>query len=248
MKKWISILLCLVLVIAMTGCGNNNSANKPASEQSAAKNNTTDKVPVLLDQEEYLLYQNVFYNDYGKQLVGSEVTKHGVFAVIQDAFDQCTRYYAWGYMDNTKCCDWQWEFVPQDPDSLPAPGSLISVKGEFTASEDSLDGYWIENGIVETDTIYVGETFELNMRTMSCTLERVQMLNILYRPDYFKKQTFAAYGRIAAPGMLEDPYYNGSWQIDFAPEGTSLAIGTQVILQGSVIDGKLSDCTVTKAE
>lgn len=248
MKKLISVFLCLVLLLAMSGCGNDDPASRPNGNQPAAQTNTTDKVPELLSQEEYILYQNVFYNDYGKKLVGTEVTKRGVFAVIQDAFSQCARYYVWGYMDNTKCCDWQWEFVPQDKSSLPAPGSLITVKGMFAASGDALDGYWIENGTVETETEFTGESFALNMLTMSCTLERVQMLNILYKPEYFKKQTFAAYGRIAAPGTLEDPYYNGSWQIAFDPEGPSLAIGTQVMLQGSVIDGKLSDCTVIKAE
>ncbi len=35
MKKWISIIFCLALVLAMAGCGNNSTANKPVSNQPA---------------------------------------------------------------------------------------------------------------------------------------------------------------------------------------------------------------------
>ncbi len=38
MKRWISALLCLVLILAMTGCGNNSSAGKPESIQPAGVN------------------------------------------------------------------------------------------------------------------------------------------------------------------------------------------------------------------
>ena len=239
MKKWLCIVLLLAVFAAVLGgCG----------KRSDDKGATTDKVPEILNQEEYLLYQNVFFNDYGKQLIGKEVSKKGVLAVIQDGFNQRTRYYVWGYLDNTKCCDWQWEFVPEDSAVLPQPGSLVSVKGTFAAHDDALDGYWIEKAAVETNTKYTGEVFDLDMCAMSCTLERVQMLNILYKPEYFKERSFIAYGRIVASGTLEDPYYNGSWQMPFAPGDASFAIGTQVKLQGSVINGKLTDCTVTNAE
>ena len=35
MKKWMTILLCLALILAMTGCGNNSTANKPVGNQPA---------------------------------------------------------------------------------------------------------------------------------------------------------------------------------------------------------------------
>ncbi len=38
MKRWIGIVLCLALVLAMTGCGNNSSADKPGSSQPAGVN------------------------------------------------------------------------------------------------------------------------------------------------------------------------------------------------------------------
>ncbi len=35
MKKWMTILLCLALILAMAGCGNNSTANKPVGNQPA---------------------------------------------------------------------------------------------------------------------------------------------------------------------------------------------------------------------
>lgn len=35
MKRWMTILLCLALILAMAGCGNNSTANKPVGNQPA---------------------------------------------------------------------------------------------------------------------------------------------------------------------------------------------------------------------
>lgn len=235
MKKLMPLILLIALLCA--GCGG----------QASSRDAHIDTVPEILSQEEYVLYQNVFHGDYGPQLTGKEVVKRGVLAAVQDAFNDRTRYYVWGYMDATRCCDWQWELVPEDLPALPPTGSLVNVRGTFAASDDALDGYWIENAAVEAESTYTGPTAELDMCAMSCTLERVQMLNILYQSDYFEGKAFAAYGRIAGPGTLENPYYDGSWQIGFSSEDTSPAIGTQVVLRGTVAGGALTDCTVTAA-
>ncbi len=235
MKKLMPLVLLLVILCA--GCG-----GQPSRQDGA-----TDTVPEIMNQDEYVLYQNVFHGDYGQQLTGKDVVKRGVLAAVQDAFNARTRYYVWGYMDATRCCDWQWELVPMDPATLPPVGSLVNVRGTFAASDDALDGYWIESAAVETESIYTGPTAELDMCAMSCTLERVQMLNILYRSEYFEGKDFAAYGRIAGPGTLENPYYDGSWQIEFSSDDVSPAIGTQVVLRGTVAGGTLTGCSVTAA-
>ena len=171
-----------------------------------------------------------------------------MFAVIQDAFNDHTRYYVWGYLDNTRCCDWQWEFVPKDTTNLPAVGSLITVSGTFAKDEASaLDSYWIKDADVSTVKTYTGAAAELHMLAMSDTLERVQLLNIMYRPDSFEGKTFAAYGRIAGPGVLQDPYYDGSWEVPFSSvsDTSALAIGTSVTLTGKVSGGALGESAVT---
>ena len=230
MKRLCFSLSLLLLALTLTGCGGTNTA---------------DSIPVILNQAEYLLYQNIFYNSYGPQYEGQTVTKRGVLAKIRDAFNDRDRYYVWGYLDNTKCCDWQWEFVPTDKNSLPAPGSLVVVKGVFKADDNALDGYWITGAAVETETAYSGAQDEINMLAMSCTLERVQILNIQYRSEAFEGKSFSAYGRIAGTNTLENPYYNGSWQMPFSSGTASPAIGTLVILRGSVRNAALADCSLS---
>ena len=240
MKKTTLILSLLIAALLLTGCGS------PGSNAASADENvkTIDRVPDMLNQAEYLLYENVFYNDYGAQFEGQETIKRGVLGKIRDAFNERDRYYVWGYLDNTKCCDWQWEIVPQDVKSLPPVGSLVIAQGVFHADEQALDGYWITDVTITTEAKYTGAQAELNMQAMTCTLERVQMLNILYRPEAFEGKPFIAYGRIAALNTLEDPYYDGSWQIPFSAEGDCPAIGTMVILQGTVKNSALWDCTL----
>ena len=243
MKNYNKVLfsaLLLAITLLCSACSSDSG--------SAAGIKTVTEVPVILNQAEYVLYQNIFYNNYGSQYENTPVTKNGVFAVLQDAFNDRTRYYVWGYLDNTQCCDWQWEFVPKDTKNLPPVGSLITVSGTFARDEETaLDGYWIKDADVNTVTAYSGPTSELYMRAMSDTLERVQLLNIMYRPEAFEGKTFTAYGRIAGPGVLQDPYYDGSWEIPFssASDLSALAIGTSVTLNGKVSAGTLGDCAVT---
>lgn len=240
-KKRFSVVLLLMIVFLCTACSGGNTADSAGVQ-------TTAEIPVIINQAEYVLYQNIFYNDYGSQYENAPVTKNGVFAVLQDAFNDRTRYYVWGYLDNTQCCDWQWEFVPKDTKNLPAPGSLITVSGTFAKDEAAaLDGYWIKDADVSTVKTYTGAAAELHMLAMSDTLERVQVLNIMYRSEAFEGKTFTAYGRIAGPGVLQDPYYDGSWEIPFtsASDTSALAIGANVTLNGKVSAGTLGDCAVT---
>ncbi len=238
MKKLYIALVLILSVFLLSGCG--STANVP----STGTVKTAEKVPEILNQAGYLLYQNIFYNGYGTQYEGQEVVKRGVLAKLQDAYSQRNRYYVWGYLDNTKCCDWQWEIVPMDEKSLPPVGSLVMVKGVFRADDAALDGYWITDASVNEEIRYIGAQEEINMLAMDVTLERVQMYNILYRSSAFEGKLFTAQGRIAAPGVLEDPVYNGSWQIPFSSEAACPSIGTLVTLTGRISEGELRDCTM----
>ena len=241
-KKLALILMLLALAFALCACA--GGGEKAASTE----NKTTAEIPTVLNQGEYVLYQNIFYNDYGVRYEGTETEKQGVFTVVQDAYTNVKRYYVWGYLDNTKCCDWQWEFVPGNAKNLPAPGSLVKVKGTFTASEDALDGYWITGASVETLQQYTGDSAEVNMLAMSDTLERVQITNINNRSQSFEGKSFIAYGRVANAATLQDPYYDGSWNIPFTTHEAVPAIGTTILLKGVVQSGVLANCSVTSLD
>lgn len=51
MKRWIGILLCLVLIFAMTGCGNTSAENKPGSNQPAGVKDVLEQGMAEADSE-----------------------------------------------------------------------------------------------------------------------------------------------------------------------------------------------------
>lgn len=239
-RRLFAILLTLSIVLTCCGCGASSETAETVSAKAASDTSSADQRPVMYDNDQYLLYQNIFFGDYGEESDGQAVEKQGVFAVLHDAFNDRERYYVWGYADQTKCCDWQWEFVPREGESLPPVGSMVSVDGTFVSDEDALDGYWIVDAHVALKAEFTGTPTDLDMYSMSCTLERVQMYNIIRHPDSFQDRAFTAYGRVASLNSLEDPYYNGSWKIDFTWDGELPGIGTLVEVSGSVQNGALT--------
>ncbi len=230
-KRSFLLLLLACALLLLTSCGSDHSVSTQKSSE----------IPVVLSQPEYVLSQNIFFNNYMDDYVGKETEKEGVFAVIQDAFSKVTRYYVWGCLDQTLCCDWQWEFVPEEPDKLPPPGSKIKVSGTYEKTDSALDDLWIVKAKVETLVEYTGEQAELNMRTMSDTLERVQLSNMVRRAEQFIGKDYIAYGRIATGSMLQDPYYDGSWSIPYESSETMPAIGTIAVIRGVYQDQVLSE-------
>ncbi len=243
MKRIVCLLLAALFAVLSVGCG---EAEKE-SGSSAGPGSSSVRAEII-NRDEYLLYQNVFYKGYGKDIDGTEVKKEGVLAVLHDAFNDRDRFYVWGFFDQTKCCDWQWEFVPGEGSELPAVGSLVTVEGTFSSSSDALDGYWIEDAAVTVKTEFTGKTADLDMLSMSCTLERVQMINVARHPEAFPGKTFTAYGRVASPDSLEDPYYDNSWEIKLSFSGDLPGTGTLVRASGAVKDGTLDAETVDTIE
>lgn len=225
------VILTAMIVLLVSGC---------SSSSSGGEVNTSAERQGTIDQNEYILYYNVFYKGYAATIDGTSVKKVGVFSILHDAYNDVDRYYVWGYRDQTMCCDWQWEFVPKKGEKLPAAGSLVTVEGTFVYDDQALDDYWITDAKITTKTVYTGPVYDLNMYTMSDTLERVQLINVQRFPDKFKDNTFIAYGRIKTMTSFQDPYYDGSWYYDFSYQGSVPAIGTTVVLSGTVKDGVFS--------
>lgn len=237
MKKRI-MLVCLLLaaVLLLSACGEKKEA-APLAE-------TTGSVPTVINNAEYVLYQNIFKNNYASQYEGKSVTKRGVFATVQDGYNDITRYYVWGVLDQTKCCDWQWELNVADASSLPANGSLVDVTGIFRANDTALDKYWIDEAQVTTVSRYTGPTAEVDMLTMSGTLQYVQLASVNVFPDKFEGKTATAYGRIYDPNNIQDPYYDGSWTTGFSSDAELPAIGTSVKLRGVIAGSVISNASI----
>lgn len=244
MKKLFLLMLCFVMACSLSAC---NGSNAPTDADAKRPNDTggtgkivradstpavADTMPTVLDQNEYVLYQNIFFNGMAEEYLGKTAVKEGTLARLHDASGR-TRYYVWGYMDATKCCDWQWEFVPADPDSLPANGSLIKLTGTLTRDEAALDDLWFTNTTVELETAFTPEACDVDMTTMNATLERVQLLHMQYKPDVFAGKSMRVYGRVLNPTTIQHPFYDNAWTQPFETTQQVPAIGTMVILTGT---------------
>ncbi len=243
MKKILCVVLTLILILSLTGCSEDSSSSTASASSSAE---TIDDIPEVLNQTEYTLYYNMFSNGEYADYLGAKHEVEGIFTVFYDRYSGVTRYYVWGYMDSTHCCDWQWELDIEDPSDLPTAGSLVTLSGVYEESSDALDGLWLTDLDMTVESVYSGADVALDMTAMSGTLEWVQILNMQYDPDYFEGWSMIAYGRIADIGMLEHPYYDGCWTQGFECSDDSTAIGTSVIVTGSFTDGIVEDAEVTE--
>ena len=226
MKKLLALLLILLSLLNLAACGESTPADTEVPEAGS-------EMPTVLNQDEYVLYQNIFFKDRADEYLGKSRSVEGTLARLYDAFSQKTRYYVWGYMDATKCCDWQWEFVPQDPDSLPANGSLVKMTGVVTRDDAALDKIWFTDARVELQQVYEPEPCDVDMTVMSATLERVQLLNMQYKPEAFAGKSLRIYGRVYGLDAIQHPYYDNAWTQKLEAKEELPAIGTMVIVAGS---------------
>lgn len=243
MKKRFFALLGVVLIAALLpACG--STADVPEASQQQAENEVSDVMPTVVNTAEYTLYRNIFFNDMQADYDGKEAVKEGTFATIHDAFNDVTRYYVWGYNDQTKCCDWQWELKMDDVSDLPTNGSLVRVTGTYETNEDGLDDFWIIHPQITVKTPFVGRDYDIDMQAMSDTLERVQTINISNRKDVFEGKTVCGYGRVQNENTLKDPYYDNSWTVAISGEYEVPAFGTMVLVSGTIRDGVIADCEI----
>lgn len=243
MKKIIAVILALVLAVAVCGCGKETTSTT-AQNQSSTPSSTN--MQTVLDQNEYTLYQNIFFNNMANDYVDKPVIKKGTFTSIIDAYNGVTRYYVWGYMDQTKCCDFQWELEVTDTSNLPSNGSLVEVSGTFTQNkEKALDGYWITNPQITLKSEYKGLDCDIDMTTMNGTLERVQVQNIQYKSEQFNGKTVAVYGRVKTMNSIQHPYSDDAFVLEFSTSDSVPAIGSDILVQGKVSNGGIENAKIS---
>lgn len=246
MKKHqiLSCLLAILLAFALTACGGGENTSADNAAVDAAVSGGGNSVPYVTSSIEYTLYQNIFYNDQISDYEQETMTKTGTFATIHDSFSNVDRYYVWGYYDETKCCDWQWEFVMPEGAEIPTDGSLIEITGTFTADENALDGCWLTDVTLTVQEAWEGSEYDVDMSTMNATLERVQLVNMQYYPDEYKDQTVRGYGRVESTNTIQHPYYDGMWSQTVSSDEALPAIGTPVLFSGTFEDGTITNALI----
>ena len=229
MKKLLAFLLCLLTLLALAGCGRKVQYVEFPNMVS------------VLDQNEYTIYQNVFFNDQADDYLGKKETKLGTLTRLIDPISGQTHYYIWGYMDATKCCDWQWEIVPKDPDALPPSGTLVNVTGTLVRDDAAIDKIRIIDAEVSTEKAVSADDpapCDVDTTTMNATLERVQIGRMLYymvnmqHPGAYDGQSIRFYGRVSGLNTVQHPYYDNAWTQTLLGDQTLPAIGTMVIVTG----------------
>lgn len=245
MKKLISLLLTVSVILCLAACSGGSGTDDTTAENNGqdVTNPTADALlsdgelktgmKEKFDQMEYAAYVDLFYNDNGASYEGKTFKKNGTFAVLYDAYSDVTRYYVWGYADNTKCCDYQWEFVMPEGTDIPEPGSYIKLQGTMEKNEDALDGYWLKDVSLEVTDSFKNAGFDMDMTTMSPTLVRVEIINILQHKDKFADKTVRVFGRALSDNTIQHPYYNESWNMHFTAADTVPAIGDYILLEGT---------------
>lgn len=246
MKKLISALLCLTIVFAFVGCSKNETNNETNSNTEVTEQAVSQKMETIINSNEYVILQNIYYNDQAEDYINVNVTKKGIFTILYDEFNSMERYYVWGYNDNTKCCDWQWEIAPDTLTELPTIGSTITVSGKFVENEKALDKYWIESPKIEVITELKKSEFDIDTTTMGGTLERVQVANMQGNSDKFEGKTVTVYGRIESPNSVQHPYYDNCFSQKFESD-VVLATGSRVVVSGTYANGVITNANVEKS-
>lgn len=244
MKKITIFAIVIAIMVSLCSCGNVSQQSSQPNENAAVGTS----LPQVMSSDEYLLYQNIFFNDGGSSVEGQQRTFKGVFAELHDFYSNVTRYYVWGYYDQTKCCDWQWEIVPESLDDLPSPGSLVEATGTLRADTAALDGYWYTDATIDVLEEYEGTGADFDLTVLDSTLERVQRFYIDSAPENFEGKTISMYGRIKSPESIQHPYYDGDWEQKIEAKDTVPAIGTMVIVEGVCSNSIITDCMVKETD
>ena len=85
MKRLIILLTVIAIFLVLAACADSGSA------QTDAETGQSDlqALPTVLDQNEYVLYQNIFYNNMADDYIGQTVTKEGTL-IADERTDEAT--------------------------------------------------------------------------------------------------------------------------------------------------------------
>lgn len=170
MKKSITLLLCAVILFALTGCGGStgsagragnqptgvkdvlsaetteqNSQKESATRQEqngTKKTNAVGAIDVdLTALSSTLVYSEVYHMmSEPKDYLGKTVKMNGKMAVYHDN-NTGKDYYACIVSDATACCSQGIEFVLRNGYSYPNKGDDICVVGVFTTYQEGENTY-----------------------------------------------------------------------------------------------------------
>ena len=255
-KKIIAAIIISALALLFTACGE-KAAEEPStdgaeivtgaaaaqSEPKLSPETVSLGLDYVTDADESAEYQKVIVGGDSEGVKDTTVSKTGMFCILQDRFYDAERYYVWGYGDDARSTDWQWEFVPADASALPAQGSVITVTGTLKETDKALDRLRIEDAAVSVDSEYSADSaYDVDCRFMGSTLERVQVQNVSLNPADFGGKTFAVYGRSGGAASVRNLYDGAEgaiieWALEYGTAYENPEQDTPIIVTGT-LDGE----------
>ena len=143
MKKILCMLLSLIMLLVLSGCGNDSEIN-PSKSSSASDNKTANTE--VLDVDLTTLSGTMVYSEVYNMMsnpedyLGKKVKMSGSFGVYQDP-NTGKYYFACIIADATACCSQGIEFVLDGdysyPEDYPEVNSVITVTGTFDTYEEN---------------------------------------------------------------------------------------------------------------
>lgn len=264
MKKTAVLILCGLLCLSLTMCGENSEQNATVNDQTTAdtitQNGTDDTTSQTIEQEPYISeisydrevissaeydgYYDLFFEKNTEKYVDTAVTKEGRITTIHDSFSGKQRYYIYGYGDDAMTQDWQWELDVADPASLPAAGSYVKVSGTLSQSSDALDGYWITDPVIEVTESYEASAFDIDTFTMGNTLIRVQLTSVVNYASEYSSKTIRILGKIGEHGIITNNSDTKVWSLVLDYDGELPQEGTVVLVEGVFEGSSAHNCKI----
>ena len=136
MKKILSVLMCLVVFICLTACGQNKETVYEGEGNNSAVVDLTKLSSTMVYSEVSQMMERP--DDY----IGKTIIMNGVCTLYYNTTDESQTYYACLIKDATACCSQGLEFTLTDGQEYPPLDSEIKVKGVFASYEEDGQTYY----------------------------------------------------------------------------------------------------------
>ena len=237
-KIWITLMAILLLCLSLCSCTYEGLIESEDVQLS-------DTVPLVINEDEYIVYGNVYQQHSGYMYEGQRQTKTGILCTVYDHHADKARYFVWGYCDDKLNRDWQWELKVKDPQQLPPDGSLIEVTGTFQKSTKAFSEYWLTQTSWTVKMQYTGEQYDLNMACMNTTLAATQMEQLHHEPSYFEGKTLSLIGKVDSADTIRHPHSEEMWHQTVQTTTELSPVGAGVLVTGVWRNGVVTEAVVT---
>lgn len=201
-----------------------------------------ESIPLVVSEEDWQVYSNVYRSGDISKLNYEIKEGTGIFTTIKNNKTGKNSYYVWGYSDEDRTHDWQWELDLENYNGqIPSNGSLIHYSGTFVSSELANDYYWLTNVYLDVKRELVLKTkYDYDTRTMSPTLSYFQLCHVLGYIGQTEGQPICIYGRVSSLNMdgihtsVQHPYIDDFWNITIDTQINVPKIGSTIVIKGTV--------------